>query len=79
MYPSDKFLWEKYLTRSSHVTSCQLDSSLVGMSWGSGRQKGLHPTSCPLGASHTGAAGLPQSPEYPEAFSKPEVLPPKSS
>lgn len=32
MYPSDKFLWEKYPGGSSHVTSCQSDSSLVGMS-----------------------------------------------
>lgn len=69
----------KYLGGSSHVTSCQSDSSLVGMSWGSGRQKVLHPTSCPLGTSHTGTPGLPQGPEYADAFSKPEILSPKSS
>lgn len=32
------------------------DSSLVGMSWGSGGHKVFHPTSCPLGASHTSTA-----------------------
>lgn len=55
------------------------DSSLVGMSWGSGGHKVFHPTSCPLGASHTGTARLPQGSEYIEAFSSPEVLSPKSS
>lgn len=55
------------------------DSSLLALSWGSGQQKVLHPTSCPPSASHTSTARLLQGLEYTGTFSKPEVLSPKGS